>query len=386
LANFTSRNYLFLEAEGVFTTTDTKKLKISNRIKLNLNNDSPSSQATNKIRLQEAILVASHNQQVKFSELSLDCLRTSLSLEYEMNEYQILSSPSETIVDIDALTNNNIESKTQKNPHKCLLYRPQLSTLLVYLANAYSQLSSNTSAMLVYISAYNSNEKENKIIDGSLLNDNADNNSNSDGILISPGQVVSNCKFYAQDLISFTRKPLFVIIDSDTSTTFKSLTSVFVCPLVCLMSPTSIPSSIKLSNGNLFTLFLNSPLAGLCSLIGVKDVSYQLFESLHNQMQIILHKIHQLLTSFHNLDPALNRFLEDDFLRLLVIKFVFCSTVFASHKLFKDDANFQPKSQPIIPNDLIKHTVIIDSIVELIKLVRPPIDITQFFPDISTSQ
>uniref|UniRef100_A0A1I8IJP6 Protein SCAI n=1 Tax=Macrostomum lignano TaxID=282301 RepID=A0A1I8IJP6_9PLAT len=53
----------------------------------------------------------------------------------------------------------------------------------------------------------------------------------------------SRC-FYPGDMYCFTRKPVFLIVDSDNSTAFKKFPNLFNEPLVCLMSPEQIPSSV----------------------------------------------------------------------------------------------------------------------------------------------
>lgn len=47
---------------------------------------------------------------------------------------------------------------------------------------------------------------------------------------------------YPGDLYPFTRKPLFLIVDSDNSFVFQNLPPYFGQPLIILMSPQDLPS------------------------------------------------------------------------------------------------------------------------------------------------
>lgn len=96
---------------------------------------------------------------------------------------------------------------------------------------------------------------------------------------------------YPGDLYPFTRRPLFVIVDSDNSFVFQHIPRYFGQPLVTLMSPQDTPPAFQGThiylfsikplfrcaktqfdllildqqhNGSLFTLFLHSPLTAFC--------------------------------------------------------------------------------------------------------------------------
>lgn len=65
---------------------------------------------------------------------------------------------------------------------------------------------------------------------------------------------------YPGDLYPFTRRPLFVIIDSDSSYSFENIPRHFGKPVVVLMSPVELPSpyqgkySCILTNNVVFNL------------------------------------------------------------------------------------------------------------------------------------
>jgi len=114
---------------------------------------------------------------------------------------------------------------------------------------------------------------------------------------------------YPGDLVGFTRKPLFLIVDSHNSTVFHQLPRLFGQPLVVLMSPQDTPAAFQGNtkknsrgpqksrvnnwfftlknnisstvfntfsdaqhNGSLFTLFLHSPLTAFCYICNVLDI------------------------------------------------------------------------------------------------------------------
>lgn len=76
---------------------------------------------------------------------------------------------------------------------------------------------------------------------------------------------------YPGDLYPFTRKPLFVVVDSDNSFVFQQIPRYFGQPLMVLMSPQDTPSSLRdlRHGGSLFTLFLHAPLAAFCLICNV---------------------------------------------------------------------------------------------------------------------
>lgn len=81
-----------------------------------------------KVKLQNAILVSSHANQVKFSELSVDMLRM-----------------------ISALERENLSEK-KENPRKYLLFKPSIQQLLLFFCTAFNELADDASAMLLYLS------------------------------------------------------------------------------------------------------------------------------------------------------------------------------------------------------------------------------------------
>ncbi|KAK9703907.1 Protein SCAI [Popillia japonica] len=161
-----------------------------------------------------------------------------------------------------AFMENGERPARRENPHKYLLYKPTLSQVLVFLASGFKELPAN-GALLLYLSA-----------DGCFSTTKYPEDMGYDlgGVLTSSKregehkkQKEAHC-LYPGDLYPFTRRPLFVIVDSDNSFVFQHIPRYFGQPLVTLMSPQDIPPAFhdQQHNGSLFTLFLHSPLTAFC--------------------------------------------------------------------------------------------------------------------------
>lgn len=225
-----------------------------------------------------------------------------------------------TAVNTNALTqptNTDKPSSRRINPHKYLLYRPSLSQLFVYIATAFKDTAEN-GVMLLYLSADGceypdvrdtgykggvaANHRKTQPSTGAAMTatptSNADkseatpttstatantttatgtNASSSSATALSassPTHVPSTHCLHPADLVPFTRKPLFLIVDSSNSIAFNNILNVFGQPLLILMSPVEYPSSVQDRSeiGSLFTLFLHTPLLGFCLVSDIGDL------------------------------------------------------------------------------------------------------------------
>ncbi|KAJ3088343.1 hypothetical protein HK102_008982 [Quaeritorhiza haematococci] len=216
----------FLEAEKKLTPVDFEGtlLTAPNRVQVERSSKFDKD-GLPKLKLQEAILVGNFQNQIKFSELTLDMYRILQSLEREptsptsKSQQPPMAAPPDAAdappaamtssADDTAATSVGMESSSsttnpgsataaatagadkvttrRSNPHKYLLYRPTFAQLMLYVATAFKDITDN-SALLLYLSA-----------DGSKRNVKGDH----------------------VDVVPFTRKPLFVIVDSTNSTAFK---------------------------------------------------------------------------------------------------------------------------------------------------------------------
>lgn len=123
---------------------------------------------------------------------------------------------------------------------------------------------------------------------------------------------------YPGDLYPYTRRPLFIIIDSDNSFVFAHIPKYFGQPLVILMSPQDVPQNFQGKglyqalmsrhlierfvsldlhhHGSLFTLFLHSPLTALCYICNVGDVAIHHWERCQSYIDRFVTEASRLVT------------------------------------------------------------------------------------------
>ncbi|GFR60147.1 protein SCAI [Elysia marginata] len=303
----------FIEADGIINVVDVDSSSIVLSHRLTPLNTPPLEKGTPVyLTLQEVLIVGNCHEQVKFSELTLDMFRMLQSLEREPQDdlsnqiYDTSPAPGRTPFE------NGERSNKRDNPHKYLLYKPTYGQLNTFLASAFKELPPN-GAMVLYISA-----------DGCL-----GNQKHTDDAAYDLGGVITNSRregeeptkakkaemykemhcLHPGDLYPYTRKPLFLIIDSSNSSAFQNFPNVFGQPLVCLLSPEQVPVTMQ--------------------------------------------------------DHAYVQFLGDDFLRLLLLRFVFCYIVLILHRGFKGPS-YYPASHPALPTDeILEHPALYKIVLDL---------------------
>ncbi|KAI7897571.1 uncharacterized protein BX663DRAFT_565423 [Cokeromyces recurvatus] len=168
------------------------------------------------------------------------------------------------------------------------------------------------------------------------------------------------------DLIPFSRKPLFLIIDSDYSTQFKTMPTIFNQPLMCLMSPIEYPSSVqdKTEIGSLFTLFLHTPLLGFCSISDIGNLDQQKWDDCVKKLATMEKAIGDLLINDANVDVSVKRFMSDDFLYYFIVRFVLCGIFLRYHSSFKDERSY-PSSLPSLPESIYSSPEIVTMLGDL---------------------
>ncbi|PKI49198.1 hypothetical protein CRG98_030416 [Punica granatum] len=110
---------------------------------------------TRTLRLRNAVLSSYHNNEVKFSELTIDTFRMLQSLEWEPSGsfYQSsgtkmgASGPSRTNISQDI-----VDHTLPPNPQKVVLYRPSMTHLIAVIATVCEELPPD-GVLLVYLSA-----------------------------------------------------------------------------------------------------------------------------------------------------------------------------------------------------------------------------------------
>lgn len=304
----------------------------------------------------------------------------------------------------------NLPGGLKGSPHKYLLFKPSFSQLFLFLASGFKELPQN-GVLLLYLSADGSF--------GHMITDSDETGFELGGIATNPATSASkgsgnapvgavgnatrpgsssgsqrnnnpyttvaynptvlsnmaasstnirmsqsmhfkqlNC-LHPGDLYPFTRKPLVLVVDSNNSYAFQHLPRHFGLPLLVLMSPTEYPAPFNdNTKGSLFTLFLHCPITALCLVSNNTQVP----ESVWREAQFYIDKFYtelgQIILQSRLLDPSFISLCCDDFLRLLIFRFIFCFIIMRLHRLFRA-SNYYPRSYPPIPeNELIQHPVL----------------------------
>uniref|UniRef100_A0A8C1UGM3 Protein SCAI-like n=1 Tax=Cyprinus carpio TaxID=7962 RepID=A0A8C1UGM3_CYPCA len=353
----------FVEADPLMLLNDDNAVVvISNRLQEGGVPPLEQGMVVGQLTLADALIVGNCNNQVKFSELTIDMFRMLQALEREPVNLATQSSKPGTLVREDSYT---------------------LPVTLYVDTSPFSELPAN-SVLLVYLSATGvfptgRSESEGPYDFGGVLT-----NTNRDvvnGEMVqkrSQAQKEMHC-LHPGDLFSFTRKPLFIIVDSSNSTAYKNFSNLFGQPLVCLLSPTVYPKSMQdqCQRGSLFTLFLYNPLMGFLSVCGLSSMRYGLWEKAQELLRKVFHDIGQMITSSRVIDQAYLQFYGDEFLRLLMIRFVFCCTTLRLHKLFREARSF-PESYPPLPKqEMVESSLLQKHVLELAAML----DVQNLFSD-----
>ncbi|KAK4766806.1 hypothetical protein SAY87_008448 [Trapa incisa] len=218
--------------------------------------------AKKALKFRDAILTSFHLNEVKFAEVTLDTHRMLQCLEWEPNGsfYKKHSSDSNGnggfvdhsgasgIIEMN-LSLDTSDSTLPPNPRKAILYHPSVTHLIAVIATVCEELPQE-SVVLIYLSAPGkpvqdkvlriessggSSKSSKSIISSETSQERVCSTSGSDvdGCKISSnyyngclwlgpkGRDGSNV-LYPADIIPFTRRPLFLIIDSDNSQAFKA--------------------------------------------------------------------------------------------------------------------------------------------------------------------
>ncbi|XP_051521460.1 protein SCAI-like isoform X3 [Myxocyprinus asiaticus] len=329
-----------------------------------------------QLTLADALIIGNCNNQVKFSELTIDMFRMLQALEREPVNLATQSSKPGTL-------EPNEKPAKRENPHKYLLYKPTFSQLYTFLSASFKELPAN-SVLLVYLSATGvfptgrSDCEGPYDFGGVLTNTNRDVINGETVQKRNQAQKEMHC-LHPGDLFPFTRKPLFIIVDSSNSTAYKNFSNLFGQPLVCLLSPTVYPKSMQdqSQRGSLFTLFLYNPLMGFLSVCGLTSMRYGLWEKAQEHLRKLFHDIGQMITSSRVVDQAYLQFYGDEFLRLLMIRFVFCCITLRLHKLFRETRSF-PESYPPLPKqEMMESSLLQKHVLELAAML----DVQNLFCD-----
>lgn len=365
-----------------------------------------------KFFLSEALLVGNYQRQVKFSELTVDMYRLLQVLEREPSDQQQQlnqqqqantspihqaygSSSQGQTKSFNLLARPTFNSQAAQglkgSPHKYLLFRPTFSQLFLFLASGFKELPQN-GVMLLYLSADGSfgpmtveSEEPGYELGGVATNQavgtaagstqqarsgssagNQRNPYQSSVAPVSGNMRTSQSMHFKQlnclhpgDLYPFTRKPLVLIVDSNNSYAFQQMPRHFALPLLVLMSPTEYPAPFNdNTKGSLFTLFLHCPLTALCLISNIIELPETIWRDAQFYMEKYYTELGQIILQSRLLDPSYISLCSDDFLRLLIFRFIFCFTIMRLHRLFRT-SNYYPRAYPPLPEaELLQHPVL----------------------------
>uniref|UniRef100_A0A0E0DMN9 Uncharacterized protein n=1 Tax=Oryza meridionalis TaxID=40149 RepID=A0A0E0DMN9_9ORYZ len=365
----------FLKADGAYKGS--RSLRYDNLFDSFPSNLAPIARFHSKrvLKLKEAVLTSYRRNEVKFTELTLDTFRMLQCLEWEpTGSYQIAakeltengtisdqSGPS-GLIDIH-LSSEISDGNLPANPQKAIIYHPTVSHLLAVLATVCEELSQD-SILLVYLSASGFSEQnitsQNYASSSSYARatsvypiDKPNSNGNSDNHLwLGPRGSGGPNNLYPEDLIPFTRYPLFLVIDSENSHAFKAEKGE---PAALLLSPriaSAMPGVESTSNGSQFTYFLTAPMQAFCQLAGItSDIDSDTYANAEIILFSALEQYEGILCTSVGLNNVWGQILPDPFLRRLIVRFIFCrAVIFYFHP--EENGEHIPTCLPSLPESV----------------------------------
>lgn len=297
-----------------------------------------------KFKIKEAIIVGNSPSQPKLSELTLDM--------YFM--LQVLERSSEK-------TKQPGEDKSSReNPRKTLLYRPSIDQFLLYLATCSREVGEDNEGLLLYISC------PGKSI---LFPENSDPKNISSSLMIGSKSEDENpkssCCLFTTDLVPFTRKPMFLIIEATNAAGFSQMVSSHHAPFLSVIAPSDTPPGMD----GIFTLFLASPLLSILKICNRKEISMSDWKQLEEIAQRLENSISYILSCSEYLDESIGIFLEDFHCSKLLARFVLCCLVFSQHV---ELSKTMPMSNPPIIASKIVTPEIYSSLRTLLDVLQTP--------------
>ncbi|XP_071718382.1 uncharacterized protein [Rutidosis leptorrhynchoides] len=345
-----------------------------------------------KLKLADAILCSYHPNEVKFSELTLDNFRILQCLEWEPSGSFYKSSGTvstgggTTGSQNGAFLGSSRINYSQEisdptlppNPRKAILYRPSITHFLAVLATVCEELPSD-GVLLLYLSApeHNVNTVDSDATSTSPISSACDYTS------VPAEENVLNCSAYQSggvnlgakgngglnlvypcDLLPFTRRPLFLVIDSGNSNHFKALNMTVKGEQVAMLLSPSSPSPIhgaldpRQSSGSQFTSFLTAPLQAFLILLGFSGSDTQM-DKLNEAEKVLSSSLNlwgEMLASSETLHPVWAQILGDPFLRRLLLRFIFCRGVLALYAPTFNKKEYLPSCSPTLPDSVLPMT------------------------------
>lgn len=292
--------------------------------------------------ISNACLISNTYQNIKFSELSISLYRMMLFLE--------IKPPTE-----------------MKSPEKIFLSRPTFSQAF---------------------DAFNTCFKKNKFNQGMLLYLQVDGTKN--GLILE--ETDSNDEFNNSnvitfsDILPFTRKPLFLIVDSDMNlqwdiTMKKSYSAPFVCfinrkPLSNPMEFSEIKEDyikdttesqieenlITKMKKDYFSFFLCHPIVAYLAYKNIKLPSESQFDSMEKCLRETLDQIHKQLSSIPDLPSDYVAFFDDPFTRAFIFRYLLYYFILKENQrdhLNEIQCETLPEAYPQFPDSILSQDSIV---------------------------
>ncbi|XP_061950093.1 uncharacterized protein LOC133673362 isoform X2 [Populus nigra] len=357
---------------------------------------------------------------VKFAELTLDTYRMMQCLEWEPSgsfyqkrpvesvyqKHPVESNENGTVIDHSGAASGLIDINLAAdltdptlppNPRKAVLYRPSVTHLLAVMATICEELPPET-IVLIYLSASGKAAHSNlsqsgssggsrksskdKVVSGvygedkssapeSHCNGKRESSDYYDNYLwLGPRGYGGSNALYPGDIIPFTRRPLFLIIDSDSSHAFKVLHGAERGePAALLLSPLKPAfknlSAVDTSHcGSQFTFFLTAPLQAFCQMVGhtSADSDMDFYNDAEEILSIAFSEWEVILCTSKGLDLVWAQVLSDPFLRRLILRFIFCRSVLSVFCPLEDE-QYLPICLPHLPNSVSARSEVVQSAV-----------------------
>ncbi|KAH7566872.1 hypothetical protein JRO89_XS08G0247200 [Xanthoceras sorbifolium] len=362
------------------------------------------------LKFKDAILTSYHRNEVKFAELTLDTYRMMQCLEWEptgslyqkrpvvYNDHSGASidhSGASGVIDLNFAADLT-DPTLPPNPRKSVLYRPSVTHLIAVIATICEELPPESIA-LIYLSA----SGKAGISNVSQLENSGGSRKSSNNKVVSrishkqnsstPEYHINGKKessdyyenylwfgprgnggpnnLYPGDIIPFTRRPLFLIIDSDDSHAFKAGSTYMPTYLgkvlqgaergetaALLLSPLrpafKDPSSADTTqNGSQFTFFLTAPLQAFCQMVGItsSDSDSDFSSDAEKIISTSFSEWEVILCTSTSLDLVWAQVLSDPFLRRLILRFIFCRCVLSLFCPPEDSEQYLPVCLPPLP-------------------------------------
>ncbi|KAJ2726441.1 hypothetical protein GGI07_000579 [Coemansia sp. Benny D115] len=261
----------------------------------------------------------------------------------------------------------------RNNPHKYVLYQPHFSQVQVHLAQAFREIGEQ-GCVLLYLSSEGAAPPSDPAGESGLHGFIGGVATSRRSVGETKDRAVENLvhTVHPADLLPYTRKPFFLIVESESSGAYRNMPNLFNQPLLCLLSPTQYPAT-NAASGSMYTFFLHSPIVAFTVVSQLTLVSTSKWTALQTMFDELETYVADLLWDLID-DPHVRRFLGDEFLRQIMVRHVLCCVVLGMHVDYESEAR-QPSAQP----DRFKHIVETQELVDRVQGVVRFCKVEEFY-------